>query len=158
MQKKNSFRLLLLLALLAAIPGLAKNTAPQTSADTPEQKKTISSPDGNVTLTFFLNGKGTPTYQIDYKQAAVVRPSTLGLELNGKKPLLDGFQLKKASTSTFDETWQPVWGENSNIRNHYNELFVELEQPAEQRQMNLRFRVYDEGCLLYTSPSPRDCS
>ena len=145
MQKKNSFRLLLLLALLAAIPGLAKNTAPQTSADTPEQKKTISSPDGNVTLTFFLNGKGTPTYQIDYKQAAVVRPSTLGLELYGKKPLLDGFQLKKASTSTFDETWQPVWGENSNIRNHYNELFVELEQPAEQRQMNLRFRVYDEG-------------
>ena len=88
---------------------------------------------------------GAPTYQVEYKGKSVIKPSTLGLELKNANNLLDGFEVLKASTSTFDETWQPVWGETKDIRNHYNELLVELKQPATDRYMNLRFRVYDDG-------------
>ena len=47
--------------------------------------------------------------------------------------------------SEFDETWQPVWGEESSIRNRYNELAVTLRQPQSGRRMVVRFRLYDEG-------------
>ena len=96
-------------------------------------------------LDFELSKNGAPTYQVEYKGKSVIKPSTLGLELKNANNLLDGFEVLKASTSTFDETWQPVWGETKDIRNHYNELLVELKQPATDRYMNLRFRVYDDG-------------
>ena len=105
----------------------------------------ISSPSGMVKLDFELTKDGRPAYQVDYKGAPVINPSTLGLELKGATSLMDGFKVVKTSTSTFDETWQPVWGETKDIRNHYNELLVELKQPATDRYMNLRFRVYDDG-------------
>lgn len=107
--------------------------------------QTITSPDGNIVLNFSLNENGVPTYKIDYKKKAVVRPSTLGIELNEENSLMDSFRINNTSTSSFDETWQPVWGETRNIRNHYNELLVELEKPSNGRFMNLRFRVYDDG-------------
>lgn len=113
----------------------------------------VSSPAGSVALDFSLNEKGTPTYRVDYKGKAVIKPSTLGLELVNATHLMDGFKVLKTSMSSFDETWQPVWGENKEIRNHYNELLVELEQMATHRLMNLRFRVYDEGVgLRYEFP------
>ncbi|HCY72011.1 MAG TPA: alpha-glucosidase [Bacteroides cellulosilyticus] len=105
----------------------------------------VSSPSGQVKLDFELSKNGAPTYQVEYKGKSVIKPSTLGLELKNANNLLDGFEVLKASTSTFDETWQPVWGETKDIRNHYNELLVELKQPATDRYMNLRFRVYDDG-------------
>ena len=105
----------------------------------------ISSPSGKVTLDFQITGDGVPVYEVNYKGHAVIKSSKLGLELKDAKSLQDGFKLLKSSTSTFDETWQPVWGETKNIRNHYNELLVKLEQTDTQRFMNIRFRVYDEG-------------
>lgn len=105
----------------------------------------ISSPSGIVKLNFELANHGVPIYWVDYKDIPVIKPSTLGLELKDVPNLLDGFELIKASISDFDETWQPVWGEMKDIRNHYNELLIELDQPSTQRFMNLRFRVYDEG-------------
>ena len=70
---------------------------------------------------------------------------------------MDGFEVVKTSTSTFDETWQPVWGEVKDIRNHYNELLVELRQPETDRYMNIRFRVYDEGMgLRYEFPRQKN--
>ena len=105
----------------------------------------VSSPSGQVKLDFELSKNGAPTYQVEYKGKSVIKPSTLGLELKNANNLLDGFEVLKASTSTFDEIWQPVWGETKDIRNHYNELLVELKQPATDRYMNLRFRVYDDG-------------
>ena len=105
----------------------------------------VSSPSGQMKLDFELSKNGAPTYQVEYKGKSVIKPSTLGLELKNANNLLDGFEVLKASTSTFDETWQPVWGETKDIRNHYNELLVELKQPATDRYMNLRFRVYDDG-------------
>ncbi|MBO6287873.1 MAG: glycoside hydrolase family 97 protein [Prevotella sp.] len=105
----------------------------------------LTSPNGNLVLNVELNAEGTPVYQLSYKGKTVVMPSRLGLELKNEEGLTDGFVLKNSSTSTFDETWQPVWGETRDIRNHYNELFVELSQPKQHRGLNLRFRLFDDG-------------
>ena len=105
----------------------------------------LTSPNGNLVLNVELNAEGTPVYQLSYKGKTVVMPSRLGLELKNQEGLMDGFVLKNSSTSTFDETWQPVWGETRDIRNHYNELFVELSQPKQHRGLNLRFRLFDDG-------------
>lgn len=78
-------------------------------------------------MEFSLTGDGVPTYQVSFKGKQVIKPSTLGIELAEENSLMDKFRINKTSTSTFDETWQPVWGEEKEIRNHYNELFVEME-------------------------------
>ena len=126
--------------------------------------QTVTSPNGNVALSFSLDG-GRPTYELKYKQREVVKPSRLGLELDKNKhaskkmketDLMDGFVIKGTKTSTFDETWKPVWGESSTIRNHYNELEVELNQPASKRNIVIRFRVYDDGMgLRYEFPQQK---
>lgn len=107
--------------------------------------QTVASPDGNLRVNFALTAQGVPTYQVDYKGKAVVKQSRLGIELNEEHSLMDQFRINRTSTSSFDETWKPVWGEEKEIRNHYNELFVELEKTSDGRHMNLRFRVYDDG-------------
>ena len=124
--------------------------------------QTVKSPNGNVAITFSLTGHGVPTYEMSYKGKAVVKPSHLGLELAKDKHsskgmeesnLMDGFELLDSKTTTFDETWKPVWGETATIRNHYNELEVGLNQPSSKRHIVVRFRVYDDGMgLRYEFP------
>lgn len=104
----------------------------------------ISSPSEVITVNADVVD-GVPTYNVDYKGKAVIKPSTLGLQLADGPDMTDGFKLISTSSSTFDETWHPVWGENSSIRNNYNELVLHLEQPKHYRKMDLRFRVYDDG-------------
>ncbi len=112
----------------------------------------VSSPGGKVTLNFDVVD-GRPTYDMSYKGKTVIKPSTLGLELIGSTDLMDKFEVKNVTVTDFDETWQPVWGENKEIRNNYREMFVELAQPPHGRFMNLRFRVYDDGIgLRYEFP------
>ena len=115
------------------------------SATSQTAQHAVASPDGNLRLSFSLTDEGVPTYKIDYKGVPVVKTSRLGMELNEENSLMDKFRINNATTSSFDETWQPVWGEEKSIRNHYNELFVELEKPSNGRYMNFRFRVYDDG-------------
>jgi len=120
----------------------------------------VTSPNGSITVHVnVLNG--IPVYDVTFKGKQVIPQSRLGLELASQKDsgdfstfdnkqkaqssLYDGFSLGKVQRSTFDETWQPVWGEESTIRNHYNEMAVDLEQPAMQRHIVVRFRVYDDG-------------
>ena len=107
--------------------------------------QTVSSPNGKVQLSFELQQGGVPSYQMTYKGKEVIKPSRMGLELKNADNLLNGFTLKSQQTTTFDETWQPVWGESRDIRNHYNELLVKLSQPSTDRNVNIRFRVYDDG-------------
>ncbi len=103
------------------------------------------SPNGNIVLNIEINAQGIPVYQVTYKGRDIIKPSTLGIELNEENSLMDQFRINKTTTSSFDETWQPVWGETHDIRNHYNELFIEMEKPSNGRFMNLRFRVFDDG-------------
>lgn len=127
----------------------------------------LKSPDGNFIMNFSLTGQGAPTYELSYKGNTVIKPSRLGLELvkedaskktdfewtdrkdadqlDKKTNLMNGFQLEKAEESAFDETWEPVWGEEKEIRNHYNELAVTLYQPMNDRRMVIRFRLFDDG-------------
>ena len=115
--------------------------------------ESITSPNGQIVLTVSLTQAGEPTYELTYKDKAVILPSKLGLELVNDPGLMSGFTLTKAETATFDETWEPVWGEESHIRNHYNELAVTLEQKAVGRNIIIRFRVFDDGLgLRYEFP------
>ncbi|WP_304132340.1 glycoside hydrolase family 97 protein [Mesonia mobilis] len=106
----------------------------------------LTSPNQDLKMKFSLNENGTPVYQLTYKDQEVIKPSTLGLELkNDDLSLMNSFEIVDTKTSTFDETWEPVWGEQSEIRNHYNELAVTLNQPQKDRHIIIRFRMFDEG-------------
>jgi glucan 1,4-alpha-glucosidase len=115
--------------------------------------QSIQSPNGYIKLDFELS-EGKPIYQLAYKGKTVIAPSQLGFEIKNQATLLDGFQLMETQESSFDETWNPVWGEESKIRNHYNELYVKLNQPSTERIIAVRFRVYDDGLgFRYEFPS-----
>jgi len=104
----------------------------------------LKSPNGGLVLKFEVNN-GQPVYSLTYKGKDVIKPSHLGLELKEGQSLMNGFTVTNTATSTFDETWQPVWGEVKNIRNHYNEMAVTLTQAAEKRYIVVRFRLFDDG-------------
>ena len=128
---------------------------------------TLSSPSGNMEMTFQLNAEGTPQYALNYGDTKVILPSDLGYELRGvlkaqkvvynqdgtiskidgrpSEQFYKGFVVESIDTSSFDETWEPVWGEEARIRNHYNELLVNLVQTSSDRKMSIRFRLYDDG-------------
>ena len=142
--------------------------------------QTIKSPQGAFELQFYLNAQGAPTYTLSYKGTQVIKPSTLGFELKRNiegspasfddfspesdsemndrlTNLYDGFELVDTQTATFDETWKPVWGESSSIRNHYNELAVTLNQPTTARKMLIRFRLFDDGLgFRYEFPAQKE--
>lgn len=125
----------------------------------------LKSPDGNFVMKFYLQNGGIPCYQLDYKGKQIIKPSKLGLELMGnttkvefgaemdiksgtndpQTSLYDNFHIVDIKSASFDETWQPVWGETKDIRNHYNELAVILNQEGTDRQMIIRFRLFDDG-------------
>lgn len=105
----------------------------------------LVSPNGQLRLNFSVNAQGEPVYELYYKDKVVIKPSKLGLELKDDPGLMNGFTLAGVQTSTFDETWQPVWGEEKEIRNHYNEMAVTLNQQAQNRHIVLRFRLFDDG-------------
>jgi hypothetical protein len=106
----------------------------------------ISSPNKNLNLKFQLKGNGVPTYQLTYKQKAVIKTSTLGIQTKDVPSFLDGFTITKTEKATADESWNPVLGEQKTIRNHYNELLVTLSQSAQKgRYIRIRFRLFDDG-------------
>lgn len=137
----------------------------------------VKSPNGTLELTFNVNN-GIPVYQLDYKQKPVIKESKLGFDFKGNQvnpdfndfskdmsaqqvEIIDdftkGFTITGIRTSTFDETWQPVWGEESSIRNHYNEMEVTLNQTSTNRTMILRFRLFDDGLgFRYEFPQQKD--
>lgn len=116
----------------------------------------LKSPNGNLVLHAGVKD-GRPVYSLDYKQRPVVKESFLGLELKNDKDLMSGFTIADMEVSTFDETWQPVWGEVKDIRNHYNELALTLKQAGTDRMMVIRFRLYDDGLgFRYEFPQQPD--
>ena len=104
----------------------------------------LLSPDGNLSLNFFLKDGNVPVYALDYKGQSVIKESRLGFKLSDSG-LYDYFEVAGVERSSFDETWTPVWGEESQIRNHYNEMAVTLRQTSSDRLMRLRFRLFNDG-------------
>ncbi len=145
-QTTKTIKILLLTILILIV--LSKVTVAQT----------LQSPDGNFAMTFSLQNDGTPTYQLSYKGKAVIKPSALGLELkNDTKSLLNDFTIANSDTSAHDSSWQPVWGEVKSIRDHYNELVVTLHQKEMDRDMIIRFRMFNDGLgFRYEFPSQKN--
>lgn len=112
--------------------------------------ETVSSPDGNVKLSFELSKDGVPTYSVAFENEQIIKPSTMGFELKDAAPMLAGFKIEDVTRESDDETWTPVWGENDSIRNHYNELTVKLTQQVGDtlRKLDIQFRVYDDGAAF----------
>ena len=140
---------------------------------------TLSSPDGKLEMSFHLTGDGTPEYTLDYDGSPVILSSGMGFELRGVlkaqkidynadgtvsksdwKPcesLHDGFVVESVERSSHDETWAPVWGEEDSIRNHYNELAVNLLQSSTERRLVIRFRLFNDGLgFRYEFPSQKN--
>lgn len=118
----------------------------------------LSSPNGNFKMKFSLDAAGTPVYSLQYKGKTVIDPSKLGIDLKKEKnSFLDGFSIKNTESKTFDETWQPVWGEWKKIRNHYNEWAVTLHQNAGDRDLVIRFRLFNDGLgFRYEFPAQKN--
>ncbi len=115
------------------------------------------SPNKEISVAFSLQENGAPTYQIEYKGTPVVLQSTMGFELVDDTNLLNDFRLLDTTYDSKNELWNPVWGEEREIRNHYNEMLVLLEQEVTNRKMNIRFRVFDEGVgFRYEFPQQAD--
>lgn len=107
--------------------------------------QTLQSPSKAIKLDFSIGENGKPTYQLSYKNKPVVSKSSLGIYLKGDTDLATNFKIDSVKVASVNETWQPVLGEQSNIVNHYNELTVALSQIGTNRQLNMVFRLFDEG-------------
>ena len=167
-------RISAIFATLAIMAGCS-TTGPVTDVHT------MTSPSGNMEMTFHLNPEGTPQYALNYEGQKVILPSDLGFELRGVlkaqelvynpdgtiskedreglQQFYEGFKVESVQTDSFDETWKPVWGEEAQIRNNYNELLVSLVQTGTDRKMNIRFRLYDDGLgFRYEFPYQKNLS
>ena len=141
---KYSLKNLLLLPLLAVLTLSCCSKAGEERPQLPDDALALASPDGRLTLRFGLDVDGSPVYTLDRGETAVVLPSRLGYDLMDGRELRTGFVLESESRDALDETWQPVWGEEESIRNHYNELLVCLGR-EDGVKMHIRFRLYDDG-------------
>lgn len=110
----------------------------------PLRGEELLSPDGRIRLTFNLHNGDTPVYSLEFDGRPVILPSRLGFNLNNSG-LHDWFECTGIQKNTIDETWRPVWGEEAEIRNHCNEMVVNLRQTSSDRKMNIRFRVFNDG-------------
>ena len=148
-----------------------------TQAETFTEQAVLTSPDGKLSMQFSLSDNGAPVYSLDYGEKNVILPSHLGYVLRGNlkaeklvfgstdiakedlNPCMsfrDGFTVESIDTCSFDETWTPVWGEESEIRNNYNELSVNLLQASTDRRMTIRFRLFNDGLgFRYEFPEQR---
>ncbi len=143
--------------------------------------QTLTSPDGTLEMTFHLTEDGTPQYTLNYGDQKVILPSNLGFEFRGvlkaqkivynadgtiskedwapAYSFHNGFALESVDTASFDEVWEPVWGEEAEIRNNYNELVVNLIQTSSEKKMSIRFRLYDDGLgFRYEFPYQKNLS
>ena len=168
-----------IIAAISAIALLAGCAAKPAAEVTDVQ--TLKSPSGNMEMTFQLTAEGTPQYALNYEDTKVILPSDLGFEFRGvlkaqklvynadgtiskedhepSNSFYDGFAVESVETSSFDETWEPVWGEEAQIRNNYNELLVNLVQTSTERKMAIRFRLYDDGLgFRYEFPYQKNLS
>ncbi len=121
------------------------------------KSQTLISPNNNFEMTFSISNDGEPAYTLNYKNQEVIKLSHLGFEIsnyfsgfsftenNFSSDFSSNFQIIGHKNASYDETWMTVWGEESSIRNNYNELLVELKQKNTGRFLNIRFRLFDTG-------------
>lgn len=127
-----------------------------TSCEMP-QGNIVTSPNGQILLGFSLSEQGHPQYFVKHNNSTIIDTSGLGFEFRDIKPLDDGFSIKNIESSSTDKYWEPVWGEQNEIHNQFNELLVELEEDdSPNRVINLRFRLFNDGLGFRTEFPSQD--
>ncbi len=112
-----------------------------------DKHETLSSPSGNIRLTFDLAKGGQPAYSVVFDDEEIIKPSTLGFELLDGSRIAEGFKIDKVERTSADSYWTPVWGENDSIRDHYNAMTVAMTN-SEGIKMDVEFRVFDDGAAF----------
>lgn len=130
------------LAFAAALPVLVV-----AAASCGEKQEALSSPSGNIRLTFGLDKVGQPVYSVVFDDEEIIRPSTLGFEVVDGPRIAEGFRIDNVSRTSSDSYWTPVWGENDSIRDHYNAMTVAMTN-GEGIKMDVEFRVFDDGAAF----------
>lgn len=156
----NRFKVLIVL-LFCSVMAMAQGSP----KDNSDKWETAASPNGKVVVRFGIDN-GRPYYTVQYGTKDIIKKSFLGLELAKSKHaskgmeetnLMDGFELTQTIKTSHDDTWKPVWGETDEIRNHYNEMAVSLWQAKSNRNIKIRFRIYDDGVgFRYEFPQQKD--
>ena len=156
----NRFKVLIVL-LFCSVMAMAQGSP----KDNSDKWETAASPNSKVVVRFGIDN-GRPYYTVQYGTKDVIKKSFLGLELAKSKHaskgmeetnLMDGFELTQTIKTSHDDTWKPVWGETDEIRNHYNEMAVSLWQAKSNRNIKIRFRIYDDGVgFRYEFPQQKD--
>jgi len=123
--------------------GLLTIAIPMLASCSSERTETVSSPDGDIEISFGLTPEGQPTYSATYKNRPIVATSLMGFDVKDAEPLTRGFSIDGVERSDFNETWTPVWGENDSIVNDYRQMVVNLSRG--DIKMDIEFRVYDDG-------------
>ena len=109
----------------------------------------LTSPDGRVAVVFDLTESGGLSYQVSFRGKPVIGPSRLGLDVQDGPALVEGFKIVDLAASSHDETWKPVYGQWSTIRDHYRQLVVDLQDDqTPPRRLRLTFRAYDQGAAF----------
>ena len=107
--------------------------------------QTLTSPDGNLVMDFHLSADKTPVYSLKYKGKDVIKESKMGFQIRPSFDFSKNFRIVETKEDASDTTWNPVWGQNSVIRDNHKELFVALEQEGTGWLLNIRFRLFDDG-------------
>lgn len=119
----------------------------------------VVSPNGKVSVMFSVLD-GVAHYSVSYNNAGIIEPSALGFQLKDSLPIRDGIKVIGTERDTYDQTWKPVWGKRSEIRNFYNQMTVNLqEEESPYRRIDMVFRVYDDGVAFrYIFPKQESMS
>ena len=105
----------------------------------------LTSPDGNLVMDFHLSDGDVPVYSLTYKGKEVIKESRMGFQVRPSYEFDRDFRIVETREGASDTTWEPVWGQNSEIRDNHKELFVALEQKTTGWLLNIRFRLFDDG-------------
>lgn len=105
----------------------------------------LTSPDGNLVMDFHLSDGDVPVYSLTYKGKEVIKESRMGFQIRPSYEFDRDFRIVETREGASDTTWEPVWGQNSEIRDNHKELFVALEQKTTGWLLNIRFRLFDDG-------------
>lgn len=111
-----------------------------------QQQTSMNASMNKVKLEFTLDQAGSPQYAVSYDNKPAIKPSGLGFTLADDSTFYKGFKCIGTDKKSVDESWVPVWGEVSKIRNHYEQLTVHLQQAAGlKRSLDIVFRVFEDG-------------
>ena len=104
----------------------------------------LMSPNRQFVLNTYCKD-GIPYYTLSYKGRVVIHQSRLGMDIKNEGGMKDNMELQSVERQSKDETWNTVWGEQSTVRNNYNEMLVHFYQPSSTRLLDVRFRLFDDG-------------